>query len=661
MSQNVRHLRITARLCLACLLLPATAGIALSAPADAAARGRREAELIKTLTSDASQARKDLACRELQVIGARACIDALEAMLPDEKLSHMARYALESMAYAEAGKALRDALGKTSGTTKVGVITSLGFRRDSQATAELSPLVSDRDQDVAVAAVAALGRIGTPAAAGVLARVRKSATGRLRAVAAEASLTAAEQLTGRGRQAEATVIWEGLQDAKWPAHVRQGAFVGLLSAGGDRAADRAIAAIGGGDPGLRAVAIANSSVLKGPGVGKRLADQLDKLPPDAQVLLIDVLAQRGDPAARPEIVRAAASDSDRVRTAALGALGGIGNATCVALLCKAVATGKNDAERQAAINSLQSLPGEKVNANLLACMIAAPAEARPALIDALAVRQAPGTVNALVEQASGSDATVRTAAFKALGQLATPGDLPALVRLLVSPIGGDAPGEAKRAVVLVSRKIRDDSAQADVVLAALGEAPATSIRCSLLQTLGGIGNAKAFAAITAARSDKDADVQDAAIRALTAWPDARAMDATIGIFRTTENVVHRVLALRGCVRMVGISVLSTNAKLDILGELLREAKRAPDKQLVLSSLADVADPAAIALAKPYLSETTVRGEAELTVLAIAQAIKTSHPAQANAAAQALLKQSKDRMIRRDAGRLVRDLTPSQPR
>ena len=643
MSHNVRQIRLAAVVCTAGVLLAGAAGVY-------AAPNQREADLIKTLKSNASRAEKDKACRELQVVGTRACIPALAALLGDKDHSHMARYALEPMPYAEAGKALRDALDKTSGTTKVGVITSLGFRRDGAATAQLAKLVSGRDQDIAAAATAALGRIGTADATRAIGRLRQTATGKLRAAAAEASLTAAERLVAQGKRADAATIWEDLQGAKWPAHIRLGAFVGLLSAGGDKAADRAIAAIGGNDRALRAVAIANSRSLKGPGIGKRLAAELGALPPDAQVLLIGALVQRGDPAVRPEIIKAAGNASDRVRTAALGALGKVGDAACVALLCRAVATGKSDAEKQAAVNSLQSLRGEKVNANILASLAAAPAEAKVALIETLAIRQAPGAVGALVKEAGGADAPVRAAALKALGQLATSYDLTPLVNLLVARPSE----EAERAVVLVSRRLAPVAAQAECVLEALGKAKTTPIRCSLLRVLGGIGNAKAFAAVTAAKGDKDADVQNAAVRALTGWPNARALTAALDIFRTSESMTHRVLALRGCVRMVGLTDLPSAAKLKILSELMNKTKRPQDRQLVLSGLANVADLAALAAVEPFLRDGAVRDEAELAMLAIARGIMSTAPSQAKAAAQKL-RRSRNRTISRGANRLIRDI------
>src|ERR1017187_9182810 len=87
-----------------------------------------EQQLIGVLQSNPSAAEKDAACARLKRIGTDLSVPALAALLTDEQLSHSARYALESMPSSKAGQALTEALSKTSGQTKVGLINSLGFR-----------------------------------------------------------------------------------------------------------------------------------------------------------------------------------------------------------------------------------------------------------------------------------------------------------------------------------------------------------------------------------------------------------------------------------------------------------------------------------------------------------------------------------------------------
>ncbi len=121
-----------------------------------------EQSLIGVLQSDHSAHDKDAACARLKRIGTEAAIPALAALLTDDQLSHSARYALESMPSQKAGQALIEALSKTTGENRIGIINSLGERGDKHAVAPLNGLLSDNDAMILTAAAEALGKIGEP-------------------------------------------------------------------------------------------------------------------------------------------------------------------------------------------------------------------------------------------------------------------------------------------------------------------------------------------------------------------------------------------------------------------------------------------------------------------------------------------------------------------
>ena len=113
------------------------------------------------MKSDAPRKAKADACRELAHIGTRASIGPLASLLCDEQLSHMARYGLEPIPDPAVDTALRDAAGKAKGRQLVGIIGSLGVRRDHNAVALLTRHLGDSDAEVVQASARSLGRIGT--------------------------------------------------------------------------------------------------------------------------------------------------------------------------------------------------------------------------------------------------------------------------------------------------------------------------------------------------------------------------------------------------------------------------------------------------------------------------------------------------------------------
>jgi hypothetical protein len=203
--------------------VPATHG-------DAAARRELEVRLAAVLPTGASRATKDYIGRKLAIIGTAESVPALAALLPDKDLSHMARYALERIPAPESAKALRDALAKTGGAEKAGVIGSLGARRDAESIADLAPLVGDSDAAIALAAATALGDIGTVAAAKAL-QDAKPASDAVKLRAADAQLTAAERLLAAGDKAGAQAVYKSLI-ANPDKNVKLAATRGLLLASG---------------------------------------------------------------------------------------------------------------------------------------------------------------------------------------------------------------------------------------------------------------------------------------------------------------------------------------------------------------------------------------------------------------------------------------------
>lgn len=201
---------------------------------DLAARKALESRLAEILKAEVPMAAKDFACRQLSLAGTAASVPALAALLADDKLSHMARYALERIPDDAAVQALRDALPRVSGLKKVGVINSLAVRRDAPSTAAMAALLQDGDQEVVSAAAAALGAIGTAEAAQALAEFRKKAPQELRLVAADASLACAERLLAAGNKAQAMAIYKALLGADQPRHVQLAARRGLLAAMGQK-------------------------------------------------------------------------------------------------------------------------------------------------------------------------------------------------------------------------------------------------------------------------------------------------------------------------------------------------------------------------------------------------------------------------------------------
>jgi hypothetical protein len=194
---------------------------------DAEARKALEGRLAEVLKTDAPRAAKDYVCRKLSLVGGEGCVPTVAGLLTNAELSHMARYALERIPCDCAVDAMRDAMGKVQGKLKVGMINSLGVRRDAKATGALVGLLKDSDKEVADAAAAALGKIGSPEAAKALQALPESLA------VADALLACAEQLLADGKKADAMLIYTKLAKSEIK-HVKLAATRGMLAATGQK-------------------------------------------------------------------------------------------------------------------------------------------------------------------------------------------------------------------------------------------------------------------------------------------------------------------------------------------------------------------------------------------------------------------------------------------
>jgi len=197
---------------------------------NAAEMAKIEKALLGVLESDAKPAGKQFVCRELSIIGTEQSVPTLAKMLADEQASDMARYALERIPGTAVDEALRGALGQAKGNTKIGIINSLGQRRDKGAAGALSGLLGGSDEAVAAAAAAALGQIADSQAAAALAGAKDKTSGKVQLVVLDAYLKCADQLAAGGQKAQALAIYKELQKEGMPKPIRTAALTGMLNA-----------------------------------------------------------------------------------------------------------------------------------------------------------------------------------------------------------------------------------------------------------------------------------------------------------------------------------------------------------------------------------------------------------------------------------------------
>ena len=607
---------------------------ALNSPGE---RARLEEALLGVLGSEATRECREFVCKQLSLIGTEQAVPALAALLTHEELADMARYALERIPGPAVDEALRNALGQATGLAKVGLLNTLGERGDPNSVQAVAGALDDTDAAVAAAAIAALGKIGGEAALEALAQSRFPDNAVLQEATARSKLMCADQFLAQGAKDKAGDAYAAVFDAESAREIRGAAFRGLVAARPGEAPSLVADVLGRDEADLTAIALRVARQVPGSAATEAFAALLPTLPAQKKALLLRVLQDRCDPLARAAVVAAAKDEDASVRVAALRALACVGDATTVPPVAQTAAAA-DGAERDAARHALARLAGPDVNAAILGGVKEGPGGIRVELIRCLAARNATEAVPALLGTARDPDAAVRDASLVALAAVARKSDMSALVKLLMQPEDEADRKAAEKMVVAVARRVGDVTA----VLDAYPQAQGVSVKCSLLRVLGDAGDARALNTLRLAQTDAAAPVQDAAIRALAAWPSPEPVYDLLNIARAASDQTHRVLALRALVRLLALpSDRAVEETLGLYAKAMETAEKAEARKQVLAGLASVAHPEALKMVEGYLGDAEVGKEAAMAALKIADALSATHPDQAEASLQKLVETAQD--------------------
>lgn len=587
-------------------------------PTNSPLRAEVEKKLAGALAEAKTADAKRFLCRQLRVIGTAQCVPAVSTMLTDPEVSHIAVYCLGRLEGPEAADALRRALSQTSGDVQVDILNALADRRDGKTGKKCIPLLGSDNPAVAKAAARALGRLADPESVEVLKKARPTASPALLPEIDNALLQAAEILaaTDSGKAFE---IYRQFSEPSLPEPLRFGALRGMVMTAPSGQAEMLAAAFRSDDIRQRRFAFSLIPLVKGSAATSQFAAALSTLDADDQVILLRVLGERGDPAAAGALASASKSENEAVRAAALEALGTAGDPESLEALAEAAATYSGDAQKIARA-SLAKLPGDEVDAALKKLASGGKGTLRAEAIGALAQRGLVSATPMLLEATRDQDSQVRGAAIGALGTLAGPDDLQALVaRLLQSDADEDRPALIE-AIGKLFYRIPSVSARAKPLLERYGAASPKS-QAALLALLGKSGAPEALARLQSTAKSSEPPLLDAAVAALAAWPDPSGMPALRDFIRTTSNPDYQQAVLKGYIRLAQVADDPTAAYLDIL----KHVTTVNDRKRVLESLGLHADsPEALGVAMKYLEDQPLQAAAGLAALRIAYRLRSSH-------------------------------------
>ncbi len=600
--------------------------------ADESAEERQEAMIAILESPDAEGAEKAITCKHLARFGDGRAVPALASLLGDEQLAAWARIALEAIPDPAAGAALRDAVPQLEGLRLVGVINSIGMRADAEAVELLAPLLADEDTEVAVSAAVALGRIGSAAAAGVLAEFLNGpdladAPRAVRSAVAQGGILCAEQAEDA---ADALRLFNAVRAADVPAQRKLEATRGAILAQQADGVPELVELLKSEDREEFAMGLWVARELPGPEVTDALVAELEPMTPQRQELLILALVDRADPPPVSLLVQVASSGPASVRITAIRAMRQEGDASCVPVLLAAAA--EDDALlATAAAETLEALPGESVDADLVERLAAAEGALRLSLIELVGRRVITDAVPELLEAADDSDAEVRAAAYQALGETLDFARLPWLIDRTIDARRAEEREMIGEALQAAAGRMPDRTACANALAQAMDRAD-TPAKVTLLEALGAVGGDRALEAIVEASTSPDVVVQDAASRQLGDWMTPDAAPALLQMAHDAAEDRLRIRTLRGYLRIARQFVVPDDTRLEMYHAAMDAALRDEERRLALDVLIRIPSAETLAEATKHLSNLALRDAAAEAAVTIAEKISTEQP---RAVAQAM--------------------------
>jgi HEAT repeat protein len=577
----------------------------------------KEKELLAILRSEAPGAEKALACKGLAIHGSAAAVPDLAKLLPNPQLSSWARIALEAIPGEASDEAFRNAANSLEGRLLVGMINSIGVRRDAKAVDSLTAKLRHADPEVASAAAVALGHIGNANSTKALRGALATAPARVRSAVAEGCVLCAERLLGEGKSDAATEIYDQVRNAKVPMQRVIEATRGAILARGQDGIPLLIEAFRSTNRKMFQLALSTVREFPGGEVDKTLAAEMVRATPERAALIVQAMADRPDTVVLAAVLEAAEQGDRKVRMSAIDALRRVGDDSCLsALLLIAI---EDDPElAQTAKETLADLPGEQVDGKIVVLLPTAEGKTYPLLLELVGQRRI-DTVDEVLKALNHSDQSVRGAALIALGETVSLKRLPVLISQVVAPKQPQDAPVALQALKAASVRMPDREACATELATAFKSSPAAT-KSTLLEILSDVGGTKALQTIATAAKSKDPRLQDTGSRLLGKWNNVAAAPVLLDLARTGPEEKYRVRALRGYIGLARKFAMTDQQRAKMCQSAFDATRRPSEHKLALDVLKLHPSEAGLKLAINAMKDPALKADATAAVMVIAQKV-----------------------------------------
>ncbi|MDR0743406.1 MAG: DUF1080 domain-containing protein [Tannerella sp.] len=620
----------------------ALSGLAHYASGDEVLKSRMEQAYLEALDATEEDGTKAFIIRQLAVLGSDAGIHKLSGYLTDDALSSPAARTIASIDGEAAAKALQMALMRRnarSAEAQRNIIQALGDVTSTEGTEELlKAMLNTNDVKTKAVVLKTLGRAGSKAslsdlsAAAAAAGYRDEITG-----ATDAYVQLIKRVYEQGGTKEASAAAQSLLKNATKAGVSQ-VRIAALEVVFLTQADRLKTlktALKDTDKSYRNAALRYVSEYADQTMYTELFKMLPKAGKEEKIDLLNWIGNEAQCPNKSDVLKRIEtgiektgiqtlvqqlelSDGD-VKQAAAFALNRIGSEDALPALAGLLKS--EDARTVALAKSVLSSFDGEVSSAIVKIIGSASAEGTKAALEILALRKANSYFNVILDQTKNASPEVRTAAYKALKDVASEKDLVILCGLLEEASEPAVVKPLQQAVISAISSM-PPAEQTEMITRRMLQA-GDSKKYLYYPVLASTGDSEALDMIVKGfDTENGRPAGDAAFDALLAWKGFEVEEPLYNICKNSANSSYFDRALDAYITLASDVRMTGDNRLIFLRKAMEAAKTDGQKNKILKNIARTGTFPAMIYAGGFLDNNALKENAAQAVMEIALANKT---------------------------------------
>jgi len=335
--------------------------------------------------------------------------------------------------------------------------------------------------------------------------------------------------------------------------------------------------------------------------------------PAAKPEIITMLGIRGDEMSLP-LITASLSDPDfNVRKEAAEAVVKVGGNQTINSLINYMLVFSDTPDQEAAKSTLKTVMGSDNMSLLIPVLKQGNPAASKTVIELLAWNKDNQYFSEVLHFTSSTDISVKTAAFKALADLAGPNDQGKLIDVLKLNDNPEYVADIQIALAAAACKISAPEMRSSSILKAMEGKNQTE---KLIPALAKTGGREALAFVLKEFENGDSQMRDICFKTLTNWKDYSASSALYEIC-ASGNKTFEDPAFEGYVRQIKSATLTDEQKLLLYRKILPFAMSSVRKNEILTELGNIKTYQSLFLVANYLDDPATSAAAAKAAMSIA--------------------------------------------